>query len=82
MLWRIYVSVALATFLFAVPAMWRGIRQTWGRGCPCCGESIEEWRRLAACAIIAGLFLARAAVWFVWIPGEFIWALREGLRHR
>ncbi len=82
MLWRIYVSVALATLLLAGPAMVRGIRHTWSRACPCCGEPIEEWRRVAACVTIAGVFVVRAASWFVWIPMEFLWALREGLRQR
>lgn len=82
LLWRLYVAVALATLVCAAPAMLRGLRHTWTRGCPCCGERVEDWRRVAACAIIAALFLTRSVLWFVWLPAEFVIALRGGLRSR
>jgi hypothetical protein len=81
-IWRLYVSVGIATALIAVPVMWKALRNTWRRRCPCCGDPVEAWRRFAACSVIAGIFVVRAVVWFVWIPGEIIWALHRELRAR
>jgi len=78
----IYVAVALATFVTSTQSMRKNLVQWWHSQCSCCHEQlpIELWRKLFMSAVILVIYPLRATIWPLWLPVEFAFLVRGGMR--
>lgn len=79
---RLYVVVALASIVTSLPSMTRNIRQWWAVKCSCCDRKVALWHRLVMVATCLVAYPARAFLWPLVMPVEFVYFFSKNLRER